>query len=77
MTEKKSKSDWPALLLLIVGLPVAFTYGGLWVGLAVLVISVVALGWSKRHNGPYSTNQDQQKQNVLKKTRRTKYLTMQ
>ncbi len=53
-----SKSDWPALLLIFVGLPVAFTYGGLWVGLLVLVIGVVTLGWSKRHEGPFPTNRN-------------------
>ncbi len=59
MSEKNSsKSDWPALLLIFVGLPVAFTYGGLWVGLLVLVIGVVALGWSKRHEGPFPTNRN-------------------
>lgn len=53
-----SKSDWPALLLIFVGLPVAFTYGGLWVGLLVLVIGVVALGWSERYEGPFPTNRN-------------------
>lgn len=40
----------------ILVLPLAFTYGGIWVGLIVLVIGVVALGWSKRHEGPFPTN---------------------
>ena len=44
MSKNEDKSDWPALLFLIIGLPVAFTYGGVWVGLIVLVIGVVALG---------------------------------
>lgn len=58
MSEEKSKSDWPALLFLLVGLPVAFTYGGMWIGLIVLIIGVVALGWSKRHEGPFPTNRN-------------------
>ena len=49
----KKKSDWPALILLFIGLPFAFTYGGLWIGLLVLVVSIIALGWSKRHEGPF------------------------
>jgi hypothetical protein len=54
----KSKSDWPALLLTFVGLPVAFIYCGLWVGLLVLAVGVVVLGWSKRHEGPFPTNRN-------------------
>jgi amino acid permease len=50
---KKEKSGWPAIILLFIGLPVAFTYGGLWIGLLVLFIGVVTLGWSKRHEGPF------------------------
>jgi len=53
---KEEKSDWPAILLLLVGIPIAFTFGGVWVGLFVLVVGVVALGWSKRHDGPFPTN---------------------
>lgn len=34
--EEKQKSDWPAILFLLVGLPVAVTYGGLLVGLIVI-----------------------------------------
>jgi len=54
--ERMGKSDWPAILFLLVGLPLAFTYGGIWVGLIVLVIGVVVLGWNKRHDGPFPTN---------------------
>ena len=57
--DQKSRSDWPAILFLLVGLPLAFTYGGTWVGLIVLMIGVVAFGWSKRHAGPFPTNRDQ------------------
>ena len=54
--EKKSSKDWSAIIFVLFALPVAFTYGGVWVGLAVLVIGGVALGWSKRHEGPFPTN---------------------
>ena len=54
--ERMGKSDWPAILFLLVGLPLAFTYGGMWVGLIVIVIGVVALGRSKRHEGQFPTN---------------------
>lgn len=56
---KEEKSDWPAILLLLVGIPIAFTYGGMWVGLIVIVVGVVALGWSKRHEGLSPTNRDE------------------
>ena len=54
--ERKEKSDWPAILFLLVGLPLVFTYGGIWVGLIVLIIGVVALGRNKRHEVPFPTN---------------------
>ena len=56
MSKEKEKSDWPALIFLLVVLPLAFAFGGVWVGLFVLVVGVVALGWSKRHEGPFPTN---------------------
>jgi len=37
-------------------LPLAFTFGGVWIGLIILVIGVVALGWSKRLEGPFTMN---------------------
>ena len=55
---KESKSDWPALLLLFIALPLAFTYGGMWIGLLVLVVGVEALGWSKRHELPFPTKRN-------------------
>ena len=55
---QESKSDWPAIIFLFVGLPLAFTYGELWVGFLVLIVGVVALGWSKRHDGPLPTNEE-------------------
>jgi hypothetical protein len=56
MATEKDKSDWPAILFAIVALPIAFTYGGVWIGLGVLIIGVVSLGWSKRYEGPLPTN---------------------
>jgi|GEM_PF-1389130 len=53
-----SKSDWPALIVALVAIPAAFTFGGVWVGLIALVIGAVALGWSKRHDGPFPTNKN-------------------
>ena len=55
---KEEKSDWTAILLLLVGIPIAFTFGGVWVGLLALVVGVVALGWSKRHDGPFPANKE-------------------
>lgn len=55
----EKQSDWPAILLLLVGIPIIFTYGGVWVGLFVVVVGVVALGWSKRHEGAFPTNRDE------------------
>ena len=54
--KKKSSEDWPAIIFILVALSIAFAYGGVWVGVIVLVIGVVALGWSKRHEGPFPTN---------------------
>lgn len=54
----KKKSDWPALILLFIALPFAFTYGGFWIGLLVLVVGIIALGWSKRHEGPFPTDKE-------------------
>ena len=58
--EKKSSEDWPSIIFVLLALPIAFTYGGVWVGLAVLVIGVVALGWGKRHEGPFPTNRSKE-----------------
>jgi predicted membrane protein len=54
--KKKVKDDWPAIIFLLIVLPFAFTLGGVWVGIVVLILGVVALGWSKRHKGPFPTN---------------------
>lgn len=55
-SEKDQKTDWPVMLFISVALPAAFTLGGVWVGICVLIFGVVALGWSKRHDGPFPTN---------------------
>ena len=46
-----TKTDWPVLLLLFAGLPVAFAYGGCWVGILALVAGIIALGWRQRKTG--------------------------
>ena len=56
MASENKKSDWPVILFVFVVLPIAFTFGGVWVGFGVLAIGVIALGWSKRHDGPFPTN---------------------
>lgn len=45
----KKGSDWIGIIFLFIILPTAFTVGGVWVGIAVLVIGVLALGWKKRY----------------------------
>lgn len=64
MNDKKKKSgdDWPPVIFLLVVLPIAFTFGGAWAGIPVLIIGVVVLGWSKRHKGPFPTNKPRTKQ---------------
>ena len=49
--ESGTKTDWPVLLLLFAGLPVAFAYGGFWVCLLALVAGIIALGWRQRKTG--------------------------
>jgi hypothetical protein len=46
-----TKTDWPVLLLLFAGLPIAFAYGGFWVVLLALVAGIIALGWRQRKTG--------------------------
>lgn len=59
--EEKKGGDWLPIIFLLVILPVAFTFGGVLFGMPVLVIGVVALGWSKRHEGPLPTNKQREK----------------
>lgn len=54
--EKKSSGNWPAFIFFFVALPLAFTFGGLWVGILIFLVGVVALGWSRRYEGPFPTN---------------------
>lgn len=58
--EKKSSEDWPPIIFVLLVLPITFTYGGMWVGIAALIIGVVALGWSNRHEGPFPTNRSKE-----------------
>ena len=51
-----TKTDWPVLLLLFALLPIAFAYGGFWVGIFALVAGIITLGWRQRKTGPVSTN---------------------
>jgi len=53
-----TKTDWPVLFLLFAGLPIAFAYGGFWVGVLALVAGTIALGWRQRKTSPLSTNRD-------------------
>lgn len=45
--EKESNTDWPAIVFIFVALPLAFTYGGMWIGISVLVAGIILLGWKK------------------------------
>jgi hypothetical protein len=60
--KKKSRNDWLPIIFFLAVLPIAFTFGGAWAGIPVLIIGIVALGWSKRHEGPFSTNKPSEKQ---------------
>jgi hypothetical protein len=55
----KKGTDWVAVIFIFIVLPAAFTLGGVWVGIATLVIGIVALGWKKRHEGPFPTNKSE------------------
>jgi len=56
MSENSSEqTDW-SVIIAIGATVLAFVFGGLWIGLGVLVGSVVALGWKKRHDGPFPTS---------------------
>ncbi|MFT5700171.1 MAG: hypothetical protein ACI8ZB_003042 [Desulforhopalus sp.] len=59
-----TKIDWPIMLLLFAGLPVAFAYGGFWVGLFALVVGIVALGWRQRKTGSLSINSSGRKRHL-------------
>ena len=51
-------TDWPVILFLFITLPVAFTYGGFWIGILALVVGMTALGWRRRHEGPFPTHRE-------------------
>lgn len=48
--------DWKAILALVIIL-YAFTYAGIWWGIIVAIVCVIALGWRDRHKGPFPTNE--------------------
>jgi hypothetical protein len=52
---KKDQPKTLPVIILLIALPFAFSIGGIWIGLITLVGGVVALGWSKRHEGPFGT----------------------
>jgi hypothetical protein len=52
---KKDQPKTLPVIILLIALPFAFSIGGIWIGLITLVGGVVALGWSKRHEGPFDT----------------------
>lgn len=54
MSEQEPKqSIWPVILVTVL-VGYAF-YAGVWVGIVALVVGVIALGWSRRHEGPLPT----------------------
>lgn len=55
MSNDESQSIWPVIVFLLI-VSSAFTYGEIWMGIVVTIIGIVALGWSKRHEGPFTTN---------------------
>jgi len=57
MKKDKEKFDWKPLIVILIILGV-FTYVGVVWGIITLVIGVVSLGWSKRHDGPLPTNKN-------------------
>jgi hypothetical protein len=59
-----NKIDWPVMLLLLAGLPVAFAYGGFWVGLFALVVGIVALALRQRKSGSLSINRGGRKRHL-------------
>lgn len=56
ISKEKSNNSWVVILFIFIGGPLGFAFGGVFVGLAMLVVGVVALGWDKRHDGPFPTN---------------------
>lgn len=52
--EEPDQPIWPVILVTIL-VGYAF-YWGVWIGIIALILGVVALGWSRRHEGPFPTN---------------------
>lgn len=59
MSEEESEQPiWPVILVIII-VGYAF-YFSVWVGVIALVIGLVVLGWSRRHDGPFPTDRSDQ-----------------
>lgn len=54
----RKKQDWPIILFVFIGVPFAFSIGGFWIGILVLIIGVTIVGWGKRHSGPFPTKKN-------------------
>lgn len=57
MSDKQEQSIWPVIVV-IIAIGYAFRYGGMWIGIGAVIVGVVCLGWSKRHEGPLPTDKD-------------------
>ena len=55
MSNEKTQPILPVIIFLV-SVSAAFTYGETWMGIVVTAIGVVSLGWSKRHDDPFPTN---------------------
>ena len=53
--DKEDKTEWPVIFY-IVAVFAGFAIGGPVLGIVVLIVGIVMLGWSKRHEGPFPTN---------------------
>ena len=51
----KEKVDWPVIIF-IAALLAAFNYGGVLIGIIVLLIGLPVLGWKNRYKWPFPTN---------------------
>ena len=54
---QETQSIWPVVIFLT-AVFAAFTFGEVWMGIVVTIIGLPALGWSKRHEGPFPTNRN-------------------
>lgn len=63
--------DWGVIIFIVV-VALAFAYGGVWIGIIAIVLGIVALGWSKRHKGPFPINKSEEFNLVSKQEERLK-----